>query len=297
MEKRKLGSNGDAVSVIGFGAWPIGGGMGAVDEREAIATVHAAIDHGITLIDTAQAYRSSEELIGKALAGGRRNTVFLATKASFDFSAQGIRAALEKSLQMLRTDRIDLYQLHRWEPSVPIEESMGELSRLKEEGKIRFIGVSNFSVEQTAQAGRVVRVDSTQPPYNMLDRGIEAELLPYCASEEIGVLAHSIFAKGLLTGKYSPGHRFAPDDERSSMARFRGKELDAGLAKAERLRGVADELGASLIELSIAWILRIPAVTCALAGAKSPEQVAGQVKGAELRLDPPTLEEIESILA
>lgn len=296
METRLLGKQGDPVSVIGLGTWPIGGGMGPVDEELAVQTVHAAVDHGITLIDTAQAYRSSEGIIGKALAGGKRNRVFLATKASFDYSRKGIRSAIEESLEKLSTDHVDLYQIHGWNAAYPIEESMAEMARLKEEGKARFIGISNFTVEQTQAAARVVRVDSTQPAYNMFDREIERELIPHCAREGIGILAHSIFAKGLLTGKYRADHQFAADDERSTMARFTGRPFRDYLDKAARLKAVAAELEVTLVQLAIAWILRNPAVTCALAGAKSPNQVAEQVRGAEVRLDGSTLERIESIL-
>ncbi len=297
MKKRRLGSNGEAVSVVGFGAWPIGGGMGAVEEKQAVRTVHAALDHGITLIDTAEAYRHSESFLGAALTDGRRNRVFLATKASFDFSPAGIRAALESSLRNLRTDRLDLYQLHRWDPSRSVEESMGELARLKEEGKVRFIGISNFTVDQTRRAAKTTRVDSTQPAYNMFDRDIESDLIPYCAAQGIGILAHSVFAKGLLTGKYRPDHTFALDDERSSMPRFQGRRFREYLERAGRLKTVAQGLGVTLVQLALAWVLRDPTVTCALAGAKSPEQVAEQAKAAELRLDDPTINLIESILA
>lgn len=297
MEKRLLGRKGERVSVIGFGAWPIGGGMGTVDERQAIATIHAAIDRGITLIDTAQAYRSSEGVIGKALTGGLRERVFLATKASFDFSPKGIRAAIEESLRNLRTDHVDLYQLHSWSAANPVEESLVEMERLREEGKLRFIGISNYSVEQTQRAMNHVRIDSIQPVYNMFDRGIEEGLLAYCEQEGIGILAHSIFAKGLLTGKYRPDHRFPSGDERSSMPRFQGEEFARYLARADRIKAIASELGASLVQLAIAWVLRNPAVTCALAGAKSPEQVAEQVRGAELELDENTAERIEEALA
>lgn len=297
MQTRRLGKLGDEVSVVGFGAWPIGGGMGRIDEKQAIETVHAAVDNGITLIDTAQGYKSSEEIIGKSLSGGLRDDVFLATKASFDFSRAGIRAAIENSLRMLQTDHVDLYQIHSWSSRYPIEESMEEMVRLKEEGKTRFIGISNFSVEQTAAAAAVGTVESTQPAYNLFDREIEEALLPHCKREGIGILAHSIFAKGLLTGKYSPESRFADDDERSSMARFNGQLFRDYLGRTERLRGIAAELGISLVQLSVAWVLRNPAVTCALAGAKSPAQVAEQAHGAEVRLSDELLQRIEGILA
>ena len=144
MEKRQLGKDGDHVSVIGFGAWPIGGAMGAVDEGAAISTVHAVLDHGITLIDTAQSYRVSEAIIGKALKDGRRNQVFLATKVSRDYSPDAIRRAMENSLRALQTDRVDLYQIHGWNPQYPVDDSMEMMERLRQEGKTRYIGCLQF---------------------------------------------------------------------------------------------------------------------------------------------------------
>jgi len=296
MQQRQLGKQGDEVSVIGFGAWPIGGGMGTMEEREAVRTVHAAIDAGITLIDTAQAYRDSEAFLGRALSGGKREKVFLATKASFDFSPRGIRTALEQSLRALKTDVVDLYQIHSWKEAYPVEESMGELVRLKAEGKLRYIGVSNYTVDQMKRASAVARVDSTQPRYNLFDREIEHGVIDYCGREGIGILAHSVFAKGLLTGKYTSASVFAPDDERSTMPRFRGEELRSFLARAERLKSIADEIGATLVQLAIAWVIRKPEVTCALAGAKSPEQIAEQVRGAEIALSSEMLKRIDEAI-
>ena len=180
MEKRQLGKDGDHVSVIGFGAWPIGGAMGAVDEEAAIATVHAVLDHGITLIDTAQSYRTSEAIIGKALKDGRRAQVFLATKVSHDYSPGAIRRAMENSLRALQTDHVDLYQIHGWSPQYPVDESMEMMEKLRQEGKTRYIGVSNFNVEQMKLAAQTAPFHSLQPRYNLLDREIEAEILPHC---------------------------------------------------------------------------------------------------------------------
>src|SRR5438093_2304125 len=176
MEQRPLGKNGPLVSAIGFGAWPIGGGMGNVDEATAIATVHAALDAGITLIDTAQAYRGSEALIGRALAGGRREKAFLATKVSRNYTRAGILEAMENSLRALQTDHVDLYQIHGWSAQHPIEESMAAMAELQQDGKTRFIGVSNFNVEQMKAAQAVAPFQSLQPRYNLFDRQIEAEI-------------------------------------------------------------------------------------------------------------------------
>ena len=297
MEKRQLGKDGDHVSVIGFGAWPIGGAMGAVDEGAAISTVHAVLDHGITLIDTAQSYRTSEEIIGKALKDGRRNQVFLATKVSGDYSPDGIQRALENSLRALQTDHVDLYQIHGWNPQYPVDDSMEMMERLHQEGKTRYIGVSNFNVEQMELAAQTAPFHSLQPRYNLLDREIEAETVPHCEAHGIGILPHSPLAKGLLTGKYTPDHQFPADDERSGMSRFQGEEFRRNLATAEKLRTIAQERNLTLIQLAIGWQLRLSGVTCVLVGAKTPEQVAEHVGGQGWQLTDAELQAIEVVLA
>lgn len=201
MEHRQLGKDGPRIPVLGLGAWPIGGGMGQVEEAEAIATIHAAIEHGISLIDTAEAYRTSEATLGKALKNGYRERCFLATKVSHDYSRQGIRRAMENSLRALQVDYVDLYQIHHWSDRYPLEEMMETMARLQEEGKTRYIGVSNFTAGQMEQALQIARFQANQPPYNMIDRQIEAEDIPFCQEGGIGIIAHSVLAKGLLAGK------------------------------------------------------------------------------------------------
>ncbi len=297
MEKRQLGKDGAHVSVIGFGAWPIGGAMGAVDEGAAISTVHAGLDHGITLIDTAQSYRGSEVIIGKALKDGRRNQVFLATKVSGDYSPDAIRRAMENSLRALQTDHVDLYQIHGWNPQYPIDESMEMMERLRQEGKTRYIGVSNFNVEQMKLAAQTASFHSLQPRYNLLDREIEEDILFYCEAGDIGILPHSPLAKGLLTGKYTPGYQFPADDERSGMPRFQGEEFRRNLAKAEKLKTIAQRRDLTLVQLAIGWQLRLSRITCVLVGAKTPEQVAEHVGGQGWQLTESELQAIEAVLA
>jgi aryl-alcohol dehydrogenase-like predicted oxidoreductase len=296
MEYRQLGKDGPQVSVLGLGAWPIGGGMGEVDERMAIATIHAAIDNGITLVDTAQGYRTSETVLGKALKGGYRERCFLATKVSGDYSREGITRAMNASLEALKVDSVDLYQIHSWNPAYPIEESMKAMARLQQEGKTRFLGVSNFNVDQMAQALQVTRFHSNQPAYNLFDRDVEHEELEFCAREGIGVLAHSALAKGLLTGKYTPHHTFPADDERSSMPRFQGELFMRYLRAAEQLEEVAQAKGLSLVQLAIAWMLRLPTATCVLVGAKNPEQVEEHAGAVGVRFTEDELGQIDIIL-
>ena len=299
IETRALGRGGPPVTVIGFGAWPIGGGMGEVDERQAIRTIHHALDAGIRLIDTAEAYRTSEEVIGRALAqwAGRREDFFLATKVrGNDLSREHIMAAAEQSLRALRLDYVDLLQAHSWDAQHPIDETMRAFDDLVQQGKVRYAGVSNFDVGQMEAAWRVRTFQSLQPRYNLLDRSIEVAILPYCQQQGIGVLAHSPLAKGLLTGKYTADHVFPPDDERSHMPRFQGDELRRNLAIAGRLAAWARERGHTPVELAIAWVLAHPAVTVCLCGAKSPDQVNEHVRAASWRLTPAEREEVDRVL-
>jgi len=297
MEHRQLGKDGPRVPVLGLGTWPLGGGMGRVDERTAIATIHTALDNGITLIDTAQAYHTSEATIGEALKGGYRERCFLATKVSGDYSREGVRAAMENSLRALGVDYVDLYQIHWWDPQYPIEESMETMARLQQEGKTRYIGVSNFNSKQMQQALQIARFHSNQPGYNMFDRQIEAEDIPFCEREGIGIVAHSPLAKGLLTGKYTPGHRFAADDERSGFPRFQGETFARYLAVSDQLKEVAHAKGLSLIQLAISWLLRLPAITCVLVGAKNPAQVEDHLGAVGVTFSDDELARIEEILA
>jgi myo-inositol catabolism protein IolS len=294
MRSKKLGKRGPEVPVICLGAWPLGGGMGDLPETQVIDTVHAALDCGVTFIDTAEAYRTSEAVLGKALVG-KREKVFLATKLSGDHSLEHMNGAIENSLRALRTDYVDLYQLHGPKPEYPIEQTMGGLLRFKEQGKIRYIGVSNFSTEQHAEALQYGYVDSSQPMYSMLVRTAGEAVLPFCKEHDIGVIVHSPLAKGLLTGKYTLDHRFAEDDERSWMAGFQGERFASALNVANELKVWAEGKGHSLVDLAIAWVLANPAVTSAIVGAKTPEQAVQNTEAANSFLTPEDLQEIDQI--
>ena len=298
MEYHQLGKRGPQVPVLGLGAWPIGGGMGRVDEQTALATIHTAIDNGLTLIDTAQGYLSSEAIIGKALKSGQRDRYFLATKVTGNYSRRDIISAMENSLRALAVEYVDLYQIHHWNPQYPLEESMEAMAQLQAEGKTRFIGVSNFNAAQMEQAGRIAPIQSNQPVYNLFDRQIEAEDIRYCEREGIGILAHSALAKGLLAGKYRPDHTFSTDyDERSGFSRFQNPTFTRYLAVADRLAEVAQDKGLSLIEFAIAWILRSPVVTCVLVGARTPDQVKQQLGAVGVTFSDDELARIDDILA
>jgi aryl-alcohol dehydrogenase-like predicted oxidoreductase len=268
--------------------------MGVLPDKQVINTVHAALDCGVTFIDTAEGYRTSEAILGKALEG-KREKVFLATKLSGDHSLEHMNRAIENSLRALRTDYIDLYQLHGPRPQFPINQTIEGLVKLKEQGKIRYIGVSNFSAEQHAEALQYSHIDSSQPMYSMFVRTAEEEILPFCKQKGIGVIVHSPLAKGLLTGKYTPDYKFPEDDERSWMAAFQGERFVKALNVAEKLRVWAEEKGHTLVHLAIAWTLANPAVTSCIAGAKTPEQVKHNAKAADWILMPDDLDEINQI--
>lgn len=297
MQHRQLGKEGPMVPVLGLGGWPLGGRMGRINEREAIAIVRASIDSGVMLIDTAQGYLASEERIGKALKGGYRDRCFLATKVSGNYTRANITAAMESSLRALRMDYIDLYQIHSWDSACNLEEAMEAMARLQSEGKTRFIGVSNYNARQMERAMRTARFDSNQPVYNLFERGIEIEDLAFCEREGIGILAHSPLAKGSLSGKYEPHHRFSSDDERSNDPRFQGKRFSRYLATADCLKEIAYDKGLTLPQLAISWLLRKSAVTCVLFGARTVAQVEEDAKAADVRFSVDELARIEDALA
>jgi aryl-alcohol dehydrogenase-like predicted oxidoreductase len=270
--------------------------MGEVPEAQAIRTVHAALDAGMTFIDTAEGYRSSESVIGKALAG-RRGTAFIATKLSGSHAPEHLARAIENSLRALQTDYIDLYQLHGPDPSQPIADTMARLLRLRDQGKIRYIGISNFSGPQTREAARHGAIHSSQPRYSMLFRDAERDVLPACLELGIGVIAHSPLAKGILTGKYRPGHRFPADDERGRIATFDQQKVTRAWEVIPQLEKWAQARGRDLVQLAIAWTLAHPSMTSSIVGAKTPEQVRHNAKAADWRLGAEELGELEKRLA
>jgi aryl-alcohol dehydrogenase-like predicted oxidoreductase len=271
--------------------------MGEVDREVAVETIRTAIDSGITLLDTAQAYRTSENVVGDALKDGYRERCFLATKVSGRYSPKDIRSAIENSLKQLDVEYVDLYQVHSWNPAFRIEQTMETMAKLQEEGKTRYIGVSNFNAEQMYQALQTTRFQSSQPRYNLFDREIESVDIPFCGEEGIGILVHSPLAKGLLTGRYAPGHTFPEGDERAQMKRFRGDLFTRYIETAERIRDeVAEPKGISMVQCAIAWILRHPEVTSVLVGAKNADQVKEHVGAAEISFEDDERERIEVIL-
>ncbi len=296
MDQRRLTRDGRTVSVIGLGTWPMGGGMGVMDDDTAAAITRSAIDRGINLIDTAQAYLESERRLGRALKDGYREKCFLATKVIGDYSPNAINAAMDNSLRQLDVDHVDLYQIHHPDPTYPFDEMMQAVVRLQEQGKARYIGVSNFKVDHMETALRHGPIDTHQPRYSMFDRRVENDVLPFCLDHGIGVLVHSPLAKGLLTGRYRAGHVFADDDERATLPRFGGESFAHYVEVADRLKKIAAAIGISLIQLAVAWVLRRAEVSCVLVGAKSPGQLDEPIAAANVRLDSDTIGQIDEAL-
>src|SRR5574341_740619 len=300
-----------SVSRIGLGTWAIGGWLwGGTDEPESIRTIEAALDLGVNLVDTAPVYGfgRSEEIVGKAVgAGSRRDKVAIATKCGLawrdgkvhrDSSRARIRLEVEDSLRRLRTGWIDLYQVHWPDAAVPLEETAEELARLKEEGKIRAIGVSNFAPAQLERFAAHAPLATAQPPYNLFERGIERDVLPWCRDHGVATLAYGALCRGLLSGRMTEDTKFLGDDLRRWDPKFKEPRFGQYLAAARALREFADrELGRSLLELSVRWLLDQPGVSIALWGARRPDQLTEIPKVLELwRLSPEQLARIDALV-
>lgn len=298
MVYRRLGKTDLDVSIIALGCWAMGndpGFWGVVNDNESIAAIHQALDVGINLIDTAPSYGygHSEEIVGKAVAD-RRDKVVLATKCGIVWPREGkktlrrkltaasIKRECEASLRRLRTDVIDVYQCHWPDPETPLEETMETMLGLKEQGKIRAIGVSNFSCQEMSACRSVGALDCLQPQLSLLERRATQDLIPYCQEYGIGVLVYSPLCKGMLTGKYAPETR--PKDFRAKDEHFESDRMGRNLQILDRLRPLADRYGITLGQLAITWAANTPGVTAAIVGAKKPSQVAENAGAADVRL-------------
>jgi aryl-alcohol dehydrogenase-like predicted oxidoreductase len=297
-------------SRIGLGTWAIGGWLwGGTEESDAISTIHAALDNGINLIDTAPVYGfgRSEELVGKALQGGRREGAIIATKVGLDWSSGKIlrnstparlRQELEDSLRRLKTDVIDIYQVHWPDASVPFEETARTLDGFRREGKIRAIGVSNFSPEQMDRFRRGAPLAAIQPPYNLFEREIEKDVLPYAERNDLVVLAYGALCRGLLSGKITAETQFKGDDLRKTDPKFRQPRLGQYLAAVERLDRFARERYAkTMLALAVRWVLDRGDKIVALWGARRPDQLAPVEDVMGWTLDDAAMQEIDRILA
>jgi len=309
MEFTQLGQTDLHVSRIAFGTWSFGGDWGAVEAEASKRTIRRALDLGINFFDTAQAYGfgASETILGEALRDeikAKRHGIVLATKGGLrkdgaqlvrDASTGWLRQGLESSLRALGTDYIDLYQVHWPDPNVGFEETALALDAFVKEGKIRYVGVSNFDATQMAEFEQTRKIDVLQAPYHLFRRDIERSILPYTARHGIGVLIYGPLAHGLLAGKYTDNAVFPKDDWRGSNPMFQGEPLRRNVAVVRRLEQFAQARELTVGQLAIAWTLANPAVDVAIVGARTPRQIEPSVAAANIHLTPSDLSEIDRI--
>src|SRR6202167_5189019 len=318
METRELGNSDLHITRVGYGAWAIGGSgwqfaWGSQDDNESIRAIHRALELGVNWIDTAAVYGlgHSEEVVGRALREWRGSRPYVFTKCGLRGNANGevqkvlradsIGGEVEDSLRRLSVDVIDLYQIH-WPPdpdSSELEEGWSTLADLKREGKVRWIGVSNFNVQQLRRAQTIAPVTSLQPRYSLAHREIEDEILPYCLSEGIGVIVYSPMASGLLTGAMTRERaaKLPKDDWRRQHPDFTEPNLSRNLTLVDRLREIANRHNRSVGEVAIAWTLHHPAVTGAIVGARDARQAQGVMRAGDLALNDKEVNEIEEFFA
>jgi len=317
MEFRQFGRTGLKVSAVGFGCWEIGGTYGRIDESQFQSAVAQAIDSGINCFDTAEAYGMgvSEEALARALEG-RRNNVVIATKFGVgyeempnrrDSSRERVLASIDKSLQRLRTDHVDVYLVHWPDPNTPLDETMRALDDVVRQGKVRFIGVSNFRLAQIEECARLRRIDVVQYAWNMFDRRMQAEIFPYCAAQQIAVMAYGSLAYGMLSGTFHAGMSFDENDWRSrggnlgSLNLFRtlfGPEhFPRNLAAVEELKRLAVKYGKSLPQFALRWTLSNPVVGTALVGFRASAEVTENLGALGWDISNANMAEIDAILA
>lgn len=303
MEKRTLGTSDIQITPILMGTWQAGKRMWVgIEDEESVKAIRAAVDAGMTTIDTAEVYGEghSEQVIAKALVDVPREQVEYASKVFANhLKYDQVIEACDRSLKNLNTDYLDLYQIH-WPTGsfntemVPIEETMKALVELKEQGKIRAIGVSNFSKEQLQAAAQCGRIDSLQPPYSLFWRYVETEAMPYCVENQISILAYSSLAQGLLTGKFGRNHEFAEGDNRKKNKLFQGENYERAQQALEQLRPIAKRHHCSLAQLSLAWLIAQPQ-THAIAGARNAQQALDNAQATQVKLSASELQDIDKI--
>ena len=311
MQKKRLGNSDMELTPIGVGAWAMGGSgwafaWGPQDDNESIEAIHEALDRGVNWIDTAAVYGlgHSEEVVARALEG-RSNRPYVFTKCERNWDANrqiykslkadSVRRECENSLRRLKVDVIDLYQIHWPEPDEDIEEGWAALAKLKEEGKVRWIGLSNFNAAQMERVRPIAPITSLQPPYSAVSPEVESEILPYCQKHNIGVIVYSPMKSGLLTGKMTKERvaAFPEDDFRKRAPAFQEPHLSRNLELAELMRRIGERHGRTAGEAAIAWTLRHPAVTAAIVGMRSAEQARGVLGALDFRLGDEEIAEID----
>jgi len=296
MKYNTLGINGPKVSNICLGTWPIGGGMGKVEQKDAINAIHASIDNGINFLDTAQMYLDSEYILGKALKGKRQNLI-LASKLSSWKNLNDIEEALENSLKNLKTDVIDLYQIHSWQDSIPMEDTISKLLDLREKGYFKYLGVSNFTNKQIVEMNKFSGdiIITSQPNYSIVFRHSEKEIIPQSHKLGIGSIVYSPIARGLLSGKYKPDHKFEENDTRSNHHAFSKDYFERGYKIYEALYEWSKDKNYNVSQLVIAWTLYTEGVTSAICGSKNPEQAISNAKAGDISLTQDELSNINDL--
>ncbi|MEW2549773.1 aldo/keto reductase [Streptomyces sp. NPDC047002] len=306
MQKRTLGSTGPAVSTLGLGAMSMSGAYGEADRAESIATVHAALDAGVTLIDTADFYAMghNELLLAEALRGRDRDGYRLSVKfgmlrgpgpefGGYDGRPAAVKNFLAHSLTRLGTDHVDIYRPARLDPDVPVEETVGAVKELIDAGYVRHLGLSEVDAQTVRRAHAVHPVADLQIEYSLISRAVEAEVLPTLRELGIGLTAYGVLGRGLISGHWSAGHRAAPGDARAASPRFSGENVEHNLALVEALRQVADAKGRTVAQLAIAWVVAQGADIVPLVGARTRDRLAEALPAAELSLSADDLAEIE----
>ncbi|MEC4804057.1 MAG: aldo/keto reductase [Jaaginema sp. PMC 1079.18] len=302
MQTRQLGTSDIQITPILMGTWQAGKrGWTGIEDSESIAAIQAAVDAGITTIDTAEVYGDghSEQIVGQAVGKNRQNLVYATKVFANHLKHNQVLEACDRSLQNLNTDYIDLYQIHwpsgTWNSEiVPLAETMSALNQLKEQGKIRAIGVSNFNKEQLVEAQKHGRIDSLQPPYSLFWRQVEAELMPYCVEHNISILAYSSLAQGFLTGKFGPDHQFAEGDHRAKNKLYQPENYPRVQNALDELRPLAEAKNCTLAQLALAWLIAQPQAN-AIAGARNAEQAQANAQATEITLTDADLAQMDAI--
>lgn len=302
MQTRRLGQSDVEITPILVGTWQAGKrGWVGIEDESVIQALRASYDAGITTFDTAEVYGEgySEQIVGKALSEVRQSVIYATKVFASHLKYQQVIEACERSLTNLQTDYIDLYQIH-W-PSgsfntavVPIEETMSALNELKQQGKIRAIGVSNFSRQQLEEAAQYGQIDSLQPPYSLFWRGVETDAMPYCVEHNITILAYSPLAQGLLTGKFGPDHQFPKGDIRAKNKLFQSPHYERAQTALDKLRPIAERHHCTMGQLALAWLIAQPQ-TCAIAGARNSAQATQNADAVKVSLAPEELAEMDAI--
>ena len=302
MEKRRLGLSDVQITPIIMGTWQAGKKMWVgIDDNEIAGALRAAFDAGITTFDTAEEYGwgHSERTLGKALHPFRKEAVIATKVFANHLKYDQVIGSCHRSLNRLQTDVIDIYQIHwpsgSWgTENVPVEETMRALNDLKAQGKIRAIGVSNFSRKQLEEASKYGRIESLQPPYSLFWRQVESDALPFCRENDISVLSYSPMSQGILTGKFKPGHQFAKGDHRARNRLFQKEHFERVQEALARLRPIAERRGVTLGQLALSWVIAQPG-TAAIAGARNTAQAVQNAAAADVRLSREDLEEMETV--